>query len=346
LIAPVDVARRAAGRITGRIHTLPILALSVHSACNCRCVMCDIWRANATKREISLDDLERHINAIRRLRVRRVMLTGGEPLLHSNLWRFCERLRAEDIAVSLVTTGLLIEPHAARIAALIDDVVVSIDGDADTHDAIRRVQGGFDRIARGIAALRAAPRVPSLVARSVVQRANYRFLSTTISSVEKIGVDHLSFLAADVTSAAFNRPDPWSPERQGEIALSQSDLPELANAIHQAERACAAAFRSGFVQSGVKSLWGIYDHYAALSGAADWPAVHCNAPWVSVVLEPTGAARPCFFQPAYERVDGASLEHTLNSPQAIEFRRALDVRTNEICRRCVCTLSLPITRGL
>ena len=31
---------------THRITSLPILILMPHSACNCRCVMCDIWKGN------------------------------------------------------------------------------------------------------------------------------------------------------------------------------------------------------------------------------------------------------------------------------------------------------------
>ena len=55
--------------------------------------MCDIWKANTEKREIAVDGRRRHLDAIRELHVQRVMLTGGEPLLHRNLWAFCERLR-------------------------------------------------------------------------------------------------------------------------------------------------------------------------------------------------------------------------------------------------------------
>jgi len=344
VIAPAEIARRAAGRLTGRIQTLPILALSVHSACNCRCVMCDIWKANADKHEISVDTLERHLDAIRRLHVQRVMLTGGEPLLHSNLWAFCERLRGEGIVLSLVTTGLLIEPHASRIAELIEEVVISVDGDRETHDEIRRVRGGFDRIARGVASLRAQPMPPTLIARSVVQRANFRSLASTIRAVEQLGVGRLSFLAADVTSTAFNRPQSWPVERQQDVAVSRQDLPDFANAIRAAEKACGAALDSGFVQGGASSLWRIYDHYGAAAGVRQWPEVRCNAPWVSAVVEATGVVRPCFFHEPYAASDGEDLAQIVNSPRAIAFRRTLDVQTDETCKRCVCSLALPLTR--
>src|SRR5262245_52170463 len=180
MVGVPEAARRMLSRSTHRLQSLPILALSVHSACNCRCVMCDIWKANADKREMSLDELDRHIDDIRRLHVQRVMLTGGEPLLHANLWALCDRLQEHDIRVTLVTTGLLIAPHAAALARSVDEVVVSIDGPPGVHDAIRRVRGGFDRIARGLHALREQTAPPSVIVRTVLQRSNFSVLRETI----------------------------------------------------------------------------------------------------------------------------------------------------------------------
>ncbi|HYM11884.1 MAG TPA: SPASM domain-containing protein, partial [Bryobacterales bacterium] len=67
-------------------------------------------------------------------------------------------------------------------------------------------------------------------------------------------------------------------------------------------------------------------------------APRCNAPWVSAVVESDGTVRPCFFHQPVGSVRGRGLREVLNSPQAVEFRRSLDVSTNPICRRCVCSL--------
>ena len=101
------------------------------------------------------------------------MLTGGEPLLHGNLWALCDLLREEEIEITLVTTGLLLAPHATAIARTIGELVVSIDGPPDVHDEIRHVKDGFHRIARGLQAVLAEPTRPTIIARSVVQRANH-----------------------------------------------------------------------------------------------------------------------------------------------------------------------------
>jgi len=345
IVGPAEVLRRASGHVTHRLATLPILALSVHSACNCRCVMCDIWKANAERREISADELAGHVAAIEQLHVSRVMLTGGEPLLHRNLWALCEHLHRLRIRVTLVTTGLLVGRHASDIARSIDTVVISLDGPQEVHDAIRRVAGAFDKIATGVAALRTQKTPPRLIARSVVQRANFAHLAQTIAAARQLGFDELSFLAADVTSAAFNRPEAWPPARQAEVAVAADELDVLAQAIASAADAEPESFASGFVVGGVAALRRIHDYYAAVVGVAPFPFVRCNAPWVSAVLEPGGVARPCFFHEPYADGDG-TLMGALNSDAAIEFRRRLDVRTDPTCQRCVCSLHVPMTQAV
>lgn len=344
MVGPAEIVRRARGRMTGRLESLPILALSVHSACNCRCVMCDIWKANAEKREISSDDLSRHVDAIRALRVQRVMLTGGEPLLHRNLWALCSELQALGIRITLVTTGLLIEQHAADVASYVDTVVISVDGPRHLHDAIRRVKGGFDRIARGVMALRAQVPAPRLIARTVVQRENAAAIDEVITAVHRMGFDEISFLAADVSSPAFNRPEPWSAGRIAEVAVPASALPELELSIDRAA-ANPDLLDGGFVAGGRASLDRIVQYYRALSGGDAFPVVQCNAPWVSAVLEPGDVLRPCFFQPSYAQ-STLGLDQALNSETAIAFRRGLNVTANDTCRRCVCSLNLPLTASV
>ena len=340
MTAIADTRRRLVTRLTHRVESLPILAMTVHTACNCRCVMCDIWQANADKREIAPAVLDRHLADLRTLRVQRVMLTGGEPLLHSNLWALCDRLQNAGIRVTLITTGLLLGAHAAAIGRVIDEVVVSIDGPPEVHDGIRRVKDGFHRVARGLQALQSQSRVPRTVVRSVVQRANHTRLPQTIDAVRRLGVDRLSFLAADVSSAAFNRPNPWPAERIAEVALSRDQVFALEASIQDAVSRCGEALSSGFVVGGLGSLRRIHGYYAALAGLGAFPRVRCNAPWVSAVLEADGRVRPCFFHPAYEQSAQNGLADALNAPDAIAFRSSLDVRTNDTCRRCVCSLAL------
>src|ERR1700704_6611749 len=114
-VSPLETLRRQQTRSTHRIHSLPMLVLMPHSRCNCRCVMCDIWQANAEMRELTREDIERQLGAMRSLHVQRVVLSGGEALMHQNLWTLCELLRELDIRITLLSTGLLLKVFAADV---------------------------------------------------------------------------------------------------------------------------------------------------------------------------------------------------------------------------------------
>jgi hypothetical protein len=160
-----------------------------------------------------------------------------------------------------------------------------------------------------------------------------------------MGFDEISFLAADVSSTAFNRAEPWPASRAEEVAPSKDDLAALEAAIRHALDARRELFDNGFVAGGRASLDRIAQYYRALAGHDDLPAVHCNAPWISAVLEPGGTLRPCFFQPEYGST-AAGLEEALNGQAAVAFRHSLDVSSNDTCRRCVCSLNLPLTSSV
>lgn len=99
-----------------------------HSRCNCRCIMCDIWKANAEKKELSVEYLQQHVDSFSKLGVRHVTLSGGEALMHSNLWSLFQLLKKTGIRMSLLSTGLTLERHAQEIINYFDEVIVSIDG--------------------------------------------------------------------------------------------------------------------------------------------------------------------------------------------------------------------------
>ena len=56
---------------------MKILVLEPHNRCNCRCVMCDIWRIRQT-RQIETADLLPHLESFRSLGTRWIALSGGE----------------------------------------------------------------------------------------------------------------------------------------------------------------------------------------------------------------------------------------------------------------------------
>jgi MoaA/NifB/PqqE/SkfB family radical SAM enzyme len=323
------------------VTRLPILILFPHSRCNCRCVMCDIWK-DKSRTELSADDVAGWTAEWRELGVERVVLSGGEALMHSALWSLCDHLRAAGIGITILSTGLLLRRHAAELVERCDDVVVSLDGPQPIHDAIRNVPRAFERLADGIAAVREASPSVQVTARCTIQRGNHFALRATVAAARQIGLGRISFLAADVSSDAFNRPGGWDGARVDSVALTAEDVAVLSAEIDALERERADDFASGFIaESAAKLRRRLSQYFGALLHQNEFAPNDCNAPWVSSVIEADGTVRPCFFQPPLGNIHtGGTLAGVLNSPEAIAWRSGLDVERNAICRRCVCTLSL------
>jgi MoaA/NifB/PqqE/SkfB family radical SAM enzyme len=323
------------------VAKLPMLVLMPHAGCNCRCLMCDIWKVNRDGHELRAPDLAPVLADLRALDVRLVTLSGGEALLSPSLWRVCAALRELDVFVSLMSTGLLLRRHAAEVVRWCDAVTVSLDGSRDVHDAIRRVPRAYDRLVEGVATLKALrPGLP-VIGRCVIQRRNYRDLPNVIRSAKAMGLDTVSFLPADVSSPAFGRAAPWDRERVAEVVPGPEEAAELAQLVESVILEFTDEFASGFVHERPSVLRRLPQYYRALNGEDEFPEVRCNAPWISAVVEADGAVRPCYFQPALGSLREERLPAILDSDRAVAFRRGLDVERDPVCRRCVCPLYLP-----
>ncbi len=302
--------------------------------------MCDIWKANRNGTSISEEQLNGLIEDFRKLHVEWVVLSGGEPLMHPNLWALCSLLKGLPARITLLSTGLLLPRHAAAIARYCDEVVVSLDGSRKVHDRIRAIPNAFDRLADGVAALRASGAGYPILGRCVLQRLNFDDLPNIITAARTIGLDHVSFLAADISSTAFNRPDGWLSDRISEVCLTPDETERFAEILEETLDRHSEAFSSGFVTESPARMRNLLAYYRAANGQGSFPKVTCNAPWVSAVVEADGTVRPCFFHRALGNIREGSITEILNSPDAIEFRHQLDVQRDEVCRRCVCTIHM------
>jgi len=300
--------------------------------------MCDIWK-RTDQTELRRSDLEPHRESLRRLQVKWVVLSGGEPLLHQDLRSLCQFFRNENIRMTLLTSGLLLGRRAQEVVDSFDDVIVSIDGPEDTHDRIRGVPGGFRVIQAGIAAVRELNPKLTISARCTIQRDNWKFLNETVAAAKSLALNSISFLAADLTSEAFNRLQVWPVQKQMSIALSEHQVAELEWEMERFIENFADDIRTGFIAESPSKLRRIVQHFRSYHGQVKPQSPTCNAPWVSAVVEVDGAVRPCFFHRPIGNLREGTLESIVNGTEGIRFRKSLDVESNAICQRCVCSLN-------
>ena len=320
-----------------RITSLPILVIFPHNRCNCRCVMCDIWRIRQV-REITPRDLEPHLTSLRELNVKWIVFSGGEPLMHSDISSLSHVCRAEGVRVTLLTAGLTLEKRADIVAASIDDLIVSIDGPPDIHDKIRGVPGAYRRLQRGIEALRQLRAEMPIHGRCTIQKGNFGELRNTVHAARALNLNSISFLAVDTTSNAFNRPGGWSPGHQATVALNTAEVAVLESEIEALISEYENEIESGFVVEDAEKLRRIPLRFRSRLGQIPAMAPRCNAPWVSAVVESDGTVRPCFFHRPIGNIHEHPLADVVNSDEALNFRRNLDISRDPVCRNCVCSL--------
>ena len=323
-----------------RIHSLPVVVIFPHNQCNCRCVMCDIWRIRQT-RQLDPADLDPHFESFRKLGVRWAVFSGGEPQLNEK-WSFLARMfRSIGCRVTLLTAGLLLASQAKEVADGVNDVIVSLDGPPTIHNHIRRVANAFEQIARGVNALRALNPDLEIRARCTVQKANHFSLRETVRAAKELRLTSISFLGADLTSSAFNHAEGWHPDRADRVALTPAEIDVLEAEIECLIDEQETDLKSGFVVESTDTLRRIVHHFRAHQQQAESTAPRCNAPWISTVIEASGDVRPCFFHPVLGNIHKEPLANILNGPTAMRFRSNLDIPNNPICRNCVCSLYIP-----
>src|SRR6476620_6605790 len=155
------------------IKALPIVILMPHSACNCRCVMCDIWKDNKNLKQLTDADIESLLSTLQKLGTKQVVMSGGEALLNPRFFSLCQILKKNRLKITLLSTGIALKKNAEQIVNWVDDVIVSLDGTPGVHDKIRNIPGAFTKMKEGIDAIRELNARYRITARTVIHQLNF-----------------------------------------------------------------------------------------------------------------------------------------------------------------------------
>lgn len=143
-------------------RTIEYLRLSVTDRCNLRCIYCMAEDGVCKKSHadiLSIEELTEIARAAYTLGVRKIRLTGGEPLVRRGLITLCRNIKAIDPAIELglTTNGTLLAPMAHELkAAGVDRLNISLDTlDPDIYRAVTRV-GSIDDVQNGLRAAKDA----------------------------------------------------------------------------------------------------------------------------------------------------------------------------------------------
>jgi Fe-coproporphyrin III synthase len=323
------------GELTNRTIVLPVLVFFPTSRCNSRCISCDWWKSSGAD-DLSLAEIAELAESLPGLGTRLVVFSGGEPLLRPEVFEVARLFRANGLTLHLLTSGVLLEKCAVEVAAEFSRVIVSLD--ASTEALYHEIRGvsALGLVEKGVARLRRlAPAIP-VTARATLHRLNFRELPRLIDHARAMALDGISFLAADVSSSAFGR---GGAPAAGDLVLDRREIDEFSALVEHTIRNRASDFESGFIAESPAKLRRLPQYYDALAHGRRFAPLGCNAPWMSAVVEANGVVRPCFFHEPIGSIRAAPLA-SLVANELPRFRQMLDVGTNPVCGRCVCSMKV------
>lgn len=174
--------------------------IEITNLCNLRCVMCDRWtwiKENTNLGgNLTTEKLRELFDDFSRIGVKRVLLTGGEPLLRRDLCELIEHLRRKCLDITIFTNGACVTSKAVEALAEARAVVLfSLDGSCpEVHDEIRGVDGTFRRVVEGVQRLAQVIKKNKtgkgkVMINCVVQKRNIEDLPRHFKLACKLGAD-------------------------------------------------------------------------------------------------------------------------------------------------------------
>lgn len=168
----------------------PVVIWNLIRRCNLACQHCYSISADIDfPGELSTREIYATMDDLRAFGVPVLILSGGEPLLHPDIFAISHRAKAMGFYVGLSTNGTLIDPEMlSRIAAVgYDYVGISLDGIEATHDRFRRKAGAYEASLAAVRRLRTAGIKVGL--RFTLTRDNAHDLRALLELIERENVD-------------------------------------------------------------------------------------------------------------------------------------------------------------
>ncbi len=194
-----------------------VLEFKITSKCNSRCLMCNIWKSDH-KDELSMDEFDTLFSSPTLSAVRKVIISGGEPFLRTDLTRIIERMSSKLTTlqeVAIFTNGFQSKTIVRQVRQILKilggnvrlRIAISFDGAGSNHDRIRNVEGAH------AAATRTAGELKTIWDDRVDLQANVAIGPYNLEQLEVISrhlrgiVDKVSWFPVIVSERNFQNQD-------------------------------------------------------------------------------------------------------------------------------------------
>ena len=137
-----------------------------------------------------------------------VFLWGGEPLLHPDLLKFIDYFSSTSKHTEINTNGMLLYEKAPYLVKhKVNRIIISLDGPAEVHDAIRNKPGCYEKVIAGVDRLASLKtrrhKEPLIQINCVISEMNQSCLLSFIKTINKLPVSTIVLQFPCFVTASF-----------------------------------------------------------------------------------------------------------------------------------------------
>ena len=308
----------------------------ITAKCNLKCKQCYSASGHALPDELSTSQAIGILDQLAARKVFYIYFLGGEPFLRDEFFSILEHCKSLGLGVMISTNGWFVDRDCAdRLASLVvRHVRVSIDGaNAKTHDAIRGVQGSFERAVNAVRCLKAAG-VPMVGMAPTLMQRNVHEAPEIIDLARNLGATEIQL--GQVCKVGRG-------EQLDELTVEQ--IADLRQMLARKNREWGSEIRI----SGSEGIWEGKPFRSRVLDGNTFPSIMgCGAGRTCMAIAPNGAVRACLLNRRpfgdLSKTSFDDLWRSHPSPELMAFRQV-----KESCNECnyatVCSGPCPMERG-
>jgi MoaA/NifB/PqqE/SkfB family radical SAM enzyme len=299
------------------------ISVNLTLRCNLSCSMCTTCYDAP---ELSLDEVRSIIDQTAEWGVEVFNPLGGEPFMRGDIEEILSYAVLQGFYVTLTTNGTLITERRARsVAGIPSDRLhfnISLDGDAESNDAVRG-EGSYERAIQGYRRLREADSSAGnakrkILANTILHAGNLDRFEEILEEQEGLGFDGVQILN-------LFRAGPETPEAGRELWFGMEHYGKLGKLCERLAAKAAGQPHAGYrIQNSPEEILKIPRYYQEDLKPLEAP---CWAGWKELYINADGKAIMCdgkldFLAGAFGDTRKQSLRELWSSP-ALEARRAV-----------------------
>ncbi len=253
------------------------LTIEVNQRCPNSCLFCSSLSSSNSTIMLSVEEIESVSNQARELGLKKVCISGGEPLCHPDIIKIINILNQQKIEIHFYTCGIIIEPKNNILAyedwssfkqknvILIFNIQSTVD---KIHNRIVRCEGSLQLSIQSL--LSAKKNGINIQVHIVPNKINLDTIESTVHDLYKMGVDKVSFLRLV--------PQGYGRINSNELILDKKELEQLKTVFN---RLSNYSFGSMSLRFGIP-----------FSGFINKP-LQCNAGRNKLIIRYDGKVLPC-----------------------------------------------------